>query len=155
MAEPDDGLAHLIGCHRRQCDTSSRKRQSFRFWEVVSPRAVMAFRLLIRSASFGADLPAQARFFCGLCVFRKGFGSVLPFSRSRMRSLVFVFFPERLRFWSLCFQQINLHFVFVFSVFCKNPDFSAFGFFISAAGGRSDRHSRQIGHFHRYSFSFS
>lgn len=115
----------------------------------------MAFRQLIRSASFGADLPAQARFFA-VFVFSEGASEVSShFQREGSSLWSLCFFPERLRFWSLCFQQIDLHFVFVFSVFCKNPDYSAFGFFISPAGRRSDRKFCKIGHFHRYSFSFS
>lgn len=93
------------------------------FWEVVSPRAVLGFWQVHQVSLFWRLTCQRECVFFGLCVFRKGFGRVFAFSKSRMRFSVFVFFQEGLRFWSLCFQEIDLHFVFVFSVFSQNPDF--------------------------------
>lgn len=103
MAEADDGLAHLIGCHRHQGDTSSRKWQSFRFWEVVSPRAVLGFRLLIRSASLRADLPAQTRFSRSLC-FQKGLWRSFRIFKKKDAVFGLCIFPEQIAFLVFVFS---------------------------------------------------
>ncbi|PJF08403.1 hypothetical protein CUR21_13290 [Pseudorhodobacter sp. MZDSW-24AT] len=69
----------------------------------MSPREVLAFRLLIRSALFEADLPAQARFLRFLC-FQKGLWRSFRIFKKKDAVFGLCIFPEQIAFLIFVFS---------------------------------------------------